>query len=225
MMHYSLLWVTDPWTTLTHNQDTTLRLAQEGHKLGITSYWTATDFMFDAPIDQLKVIPITTDFAATSVLIQASSFHQIHYRVDPPVDFNYISGIEKIIKHGADSSQILNPVELISKQSEKIPPKELTHLAPRMRVVKDEAQAHEAFVLFQNDARVVTKPLHLAQSIGVKQWTMPKTESEFLAIIRAETHESTEAILVEEFLSQIHLGEVRLWFAFGKFIAALKKYP
>jgi glutathione synthase len=228
-----MLWLTDPWNTLTHDQDTTLRLAVEAEKMGIQSYWSATDFIFDAPDTQLKVIPVTTDFITlshplhqkTATTLKASNFHQIHYRVDPPVDFNYISLIEKLLAKGAVKKNILNPVQLITEQSEKIPPADLAHLAPRLMIVRNKEEFQKAFETFRNDTSFVTKPLNLAQSIGVKQWTTPKKEVEFEAILRAETENETHAILIEEFLPEIAEGEVRMWFTFGKFIAALKKHP
>jgi glutathione synthase len=233
MPSISLLWVTDPWSTLTHSQDTTLRLAEEASALGVRTYWSGSDFIFDAPGTQLKVVPVTTHFTAISEdsamrsaeTIEASKFHQIHYRVDPPVDFNYISGIEKLLLKGVTKSQILNPADLITQQSEKIPPHDLSHLAPRLRVVHLEADAKLAFAEFKNDSKLVTKPMNLAQSIGVKQWQTPTSEAEFVSLLKSETSNWTIPILVEEFLPEIAKGEVRMWFAFGKFIAALKKHP
>ena len=233
----SILWITDPWSTLTHSQDTTLRLADEAQKLGVHTYWSGTDFIFggdtDQLSDQLKVIPVTTDFitlsesalAKSAVNFPSSKFHQIHYRVDPPVDFNYTSTIEKLIEKGVLETQILNPVALITKQSEKIPPNDLSHLAPKLSVIHDAAEARAAYAKFKNETKLVTKPLNLAQSIGVKQWDQPKSENDFIELLKAETAQWTTPILIEEFLPDIAKGEVRMWFAFGKFIAALKKFP
>src|SRR3954452_10960103 len=33
------LWITDPWDTLDHSKDTTIRLAQEALALGIENHW------------------------------------------------------------------------------------------------------------------------------------------------------------------------------------------
>jgi glutathione synthase len=67
--------------------------------------------------------------------------------------------------------------------------------------------------------------MNLAQSIGVKKWSVPKSAESFIEILKAETLNWTIPILVEEYLAEIANGEVRMWFAFGKFIAALKKHP
>jgi glutathione synthase len=228
-----MLWLTDPWNTLTHTQDTTLRLADEAQKLGIQTYWSATDLIFDSDPDLLKVVPVTTNFVTYSeadllrnlMSVPSSKFHQIHYRVDPPVDDNYTSFIEKLLAKGVNKEIILNPISIITQQSEKIPPPDLIHLAPKLQVVKTESEIGLAFQKFKDGEAFVTKPLNLAQSIGVKRWPLPKTEAEFFKILRDETEDGKTAILVEEFLPEISKGEVRMWFAFGKFIAALKKHP
>src|SRR4051812_28326143 len=36
---HGFLWITDPWDTLDHAKDTTLRLAQEALFLGLKSHW------------------------------------------------------------------------------------------------------------------------------------------------------------------------------------------
>ncbi len=230
---FSLLWVTDPWSTLAHSQDTTLRLIEESLNLGVQTYWSSSDFVANSASNRLQVILISDGFKRESAAqtlfksqeVDPSKFHQIHYRVDPPVDFNYISGIEKILQKGAAKNQILNPIDLIAKESEKIPPKALSHLAPKLQVIQDASQVSSAYEFLRLETEVVTKPLNLAQSIGVKKWSMPKTESEFEKLIKSETENFTHPIVVEEYLADIQNGEVRIWFCFGKIIAALKKHP
>ena len=192
-----------------------------------------TDFITNSASNHLQVVLLSDDFIRESnaeslfkmIEVDPSKFHQIHYRVDPPVDFKYISGIEKILLKGAIKSQIFNPVDLITKESEKVPPLALAHLAPRLLVVQNAAQAVLAFESFRNDSEIVTKPLNLAQSIGVKKWSMPKTETEFKKLIETETAGFAHPLVVEEYLADIQNGEVRIWFCFGKVIAALKKHP
>ena len=44
-------------------------------------------------------------------------------------------------------------------------------------------------------------------------------------LMKSETHDFKESILVEEYLPQIDDGEVRVWYCFGEVIASLKKHP
>lgn len=141
------------------------------------------------------------------------------------MDFNYISLVDALLSRGVSEQQILNPPALIKYQSEKVPPPALAAHSPLLKVVFSKQDALEAQKLFGQHPMIVTKPMNNAQSIGVKKWETPQTESAWLSLFDNETHGFTSPILVEEYLPMINEGEVRMWFAFGKFIAALKKYP
>ena len=229
----TILWVTDPWNTLEHAQDTTLRLAQEASNLGVASYWSGSDFILNANKDSFRVVPVGSDFIQNfnathtphSLEIIASSFHQIHFRVDPPVDAQYQALLSALSERTGDPSLILNPSLLITQQSEKLPPPDLLHLAPKHCTVTNPSRVSAAFKEFSEDDGFVTKPMNLAQSVGVKQWSRPQNEAEFSKILAGESEDFSRPILVEEFLPGIHAGEVRMWFAMGNFVAALKKYP
>ena len=228
-----MLWITDPWSTLDYFKDTTLRLMSEALQMGIPTYWSASDFILNSPLQRLCVVRVTTEFIKNTSMsskfsyeeIDPSKFHQIHYRVDPPVDQNYISLVENILAKGVKESRFFNPPQIITKTSEKIPPKNLKHLAPRFEVVSQFSDLTRAFTTFEKDVELVSKPLNLAQSIGVKKWQMPASLAEFEILVTKETQGFKEAILFEEYLSEISLGEVRIWYCFGTVVAALKKHP
>lgn len=217
-MSQILLWVTDPWNTLAHSQDTTLRLHQEAINLRIPSYWSASNFLLN-PLNtsrlngQLNPGPDSTNI----VEIEASKIRQLHYRVDPPVDQDYLALLEKIVRRIGSEKPILSPPAIIRSQSEKIPPTELAHLAPATVVVKDAISLQTALTRFQGADQVVTKPLNQAQSKGVKLWNLKKENLREL--------DYSSPIVVQEYLPDIHQGETRMWFAAGEYIAALKKHP
>ncbi|MBS1959990.1 MAG: hypothetical protein JST80_10990 [Bdellovibrionales bacterium] len=228
-MSQILLWVTDPWNTLAHSQDTTLRLSQEARNSGIQSYWSGSDVLLNllnpshfnaVPSDALER-PDSMKF----IELDPSKIHQIHYRVDPPVDFNYLSLLEKIVQHSGSEDRIFSPPSLIRVQSEKIAPAELALLAPTFAVVRDEASLREAFTRFKGHSTVVSKPLNEAQSKGVKKWPRPLSLDSWMKTFATETQNFSSPIVIQEYLSGIEQGEIRMWFAAGEFIAALKKYP
>lgn len=234
LMHSKkLLWVTDPWSTLDHSQDTTLRLAEEALNLGFECYWSGSDFVLSENSPHLSAIPLAPNFIKTldplaqnfRKILAPSDFHHLHYRVDPPVDFNYISLVEKFLEKRVKESQILNPPALITRQSEKVPPPELLHLAPLLRVIRSETDARTAFEIFKAHSVIVTKPMNLAQSRGVKKHSLTPSLREFVKILEIETQGFSESILVEEYLPDVMKGEVRMWFANGECVAALKKFP
>lgn len=229
---HKLLWITDPWSTLDQSKDTTLRLMLEAINMGIPTFWSATDHLFSTEIPdhivavELKKEMLPLELSAPQFTPFAlSSFQQIHYRVDPPVDENYCHFINQMLSNGASEKQILNPPQLIKNQSEKIPPADLIEYTPRMIVVQNETNITQIEKLFPHDTEIVSKPLHLAQSIGVKKHIKPKTTQEWKTLLSNLTENFTQEVLLEEYLPEINQGEVRMWFAGDQFIAALKKFP
>lgn len=227
----SFLWITDPWSTLDHSKDTTLRLMQEAIKMGIPTFWTASDILFSGEFPDMVM---TADFSNgipnsfESFRFQPTSlsrFQQIHDRIDPPVDDHYCAILDGLIQRGAREEQILNPPSMLKFQSEKIPPTELMHFAPKMTIVEKEADAFQAEILFKSDSEIVSKPLNLAQSVGVMKHPTPQSMEEWNQLCSTLTSGYSQKVLIEEYLPQIHDGETRLWFAGDHFIGALKKYP
>lgn len=227
-----ILWVTDPWLTLDYSKDTTLRLMLEAINMGIPTYWSASDQLLSTKTPgKILAVEITKDLKdfdfSTLILTQfsVSNFQQIHFRVDPPVDEQYCKLIDDLILAGAHASQILNPPLLIKNQSEKIPPTDLALYTPRLKTIKDQSEIQDLEKMFAHDQEIVSKPLHLAQSIGVKKHPTPKNRAEWQNLITELTLNYTQEILIEEYLPEINQGEVRMWFSGKKFIAALKKFP
>jgi glutathione synthase len=225
---HSLLWITDPWSTLAHDQDTTLRFLHEAVHMGLPTYWSASDFILQPLSPKMIQVVSAMDVVAGRptqfVELPASSFHQVHYRVDPPVDFNYLDLLEKLTTR-INPALIFSPPALLQNQSEKIPPKSLAAFTPRTAVIRTTQDIHAAWSLFHKDSRVVLKPLHQAQSKGVTLLTAPPTLPTWSDAIRRATNEFQNPMVIQEYLPGIDQGEVRMWFARGEFIAALKKYP
>ncbi len=220
-----ILWITDPWDTLSYNNDTTLRLMDEAHKMGIRTYWTSSDLILKTQSNTRLNVQMWPRTSTKSIEMEPSEFHHLHYRVDPPVDFNYISLIDQIIERGATPAQILNPPVLIKTQSEKVPPIELKAFAPLLHPALHREDVMITQTLFKDFDHIVTKPMNTAQSIGVKKWKTPSSDAAWIALLETETQGFTSPVVVEEYLPMIDQGETRIWFAYGEFIAALKKFP
>ncbi len=229
----NLLWVTDPWSTLSHQKDTTLRLMEEAVNLGIPTCWTSADLIFGDPsgswmassIDRTFTRTASSDPGSRMSRWEPSSFRQVHDRVDPPVDERY-KEIARRLHTGAVSGEgLLNPLAVITGQSEKLPLPKLRHLAPRHLVVKSVNDLPSALDFIRQHTPFVSKPMNLAQSIGVRQHSSPSTDEECLKLLAEITEHSSKPVLLQEFLPGIDRGEVRMWFAMGQFIGALKKFP
>ena len=228
-----MLWITDPWDTLTHDQDTTLRLIQEAIALGIPTFWSSSDLVLKtsskAPLNVFpRLAPLGSlnppAFSGGSVELEVGKFHLLHYRVDPPVDLNYISLVDAILERDP-KAKIMSPPDILKHQSEKLPPKALAQYTPRLNAVFRAEDVAPTYELFRNDSVMVTKPLNEAQSKGVKKSTVPASLAEFSEWVRIETADFKNPIVVQEYLPQVDDGEVRMWFSCGELVAALKKFP
>ncbi len=228
-----LLWVTDPWPTLSHPKDTTLRLMEEAVNLGIPTCWTSSDLVFADPSGSWKAALMdrtwmrSASFDPVSLMRfwEPSSFRQVHDRIDPPVNGHYIDLARRLDAGAISGEGLLNPIEVITGQTEKLPLPELGHLAPRHLVVKPEDDLTSALDFIRQHPAFVSKPMNLAQSIGVRRHNRPPSEEECLKLIAEITDHSQKPVFLQEYLPGISEGEVRMWFAMGRFIGALKKFP
>jgi glutathione synthase len=230
----SFLWVTDPWPVLYNSKDTTLRLMQEAFNMGIPTFWAASDFIFSSPNSgEIMAVELTrkTDCDDLSLLtprpIALSTFQQVHYRIDPPVNDEYRRILNRLITEGVKPTRILNPPDIIQFQTEKLPPPELLKYAPRHFLIqqKSDADPSRLMDLFKNDTEIVSKPMNLFQSMGVQKNPVPKSIGEWDTLLMQLTQNYTQPVLLEEYLPQIHSGETRLWFVGDHLIGAIKKFP
>ena len=224
-----LLWVTDPWDTLSVEQDTTIRLMQEAVMLGIPTYFSSSDQILSQP-DGLNVVLLPPSQQIKTPnnwqTIACDIPFQIHYRVDPPVDFNYRNLIEKLQQRGVSPTQIVNPPHILLNQSEKLPPPALHADCPLgivCRTRDDIAPVVQTVATFPNSFAVI-KPLNQAQSKGVVRVKQPSAQ-EWVHLLEQHTQNFSEPVLVQEYLPGIDQGEIRIWYSCGRILAALKKFP
>lgn len=228
----TLLWVTDPWPTLSHQKDTTLRLMEETVNLGIPSCWSSPDILFQGPEGTWKAASIDPSFARhdsadpghSMSLWEPSGFRQVHDRIDPPVNTHYVEVARRLHAGAVHGEGLLNPLDIITGQSEKLPLPELLHLAPRQMVV-NPGDSEQAIDFIRQHKEFVSKPMNLAQSIGVRRHSRPESAEETRILLESLTEHFSKPLLLQEYLPEIEKGEVRMWFAMGCFIGALKKFP
>lgn len=210
--------------------------------MGIPTYWSSPELLSQttsitavaAEAISWKLFSIPGSVLpppSPAVTLAENGIQQVHYRVDPPVDFNYLETLEKITQRMRSPRdprgdlRVFSPPQLLRNQSEKIVPAELQFFAPRSIVIDSEPRARDAHREVRRWGRMVTKPLNQAQSKGVKQHTTPLSQATWIQLCRSESQDFQTPFLAQEFLPQVHEGEVRMWFADGVFIAALKKFP
>ena len=225
------LWITDPWSTLDHKNDTTLRLAEESIREGHQSYWCDYKSIYlDSTGTHLSARPVMRGSKLGKLELYSPLFFDfIHYRVDPPVDLNYLSPL-KLLNLEIEKSnektktQVVNSATLLQNANEKLESQLIPDLAPRT-VVSSSLKVLEAFG--KSEKKVILKPLHDAQSRGIEllQWTSPSEIKRSKKLIHSATSNFKTPILLQEYLPGIKEGEVRLWFVDGELIGFVRKHP
>jgi glutathione synthase len=232
---FRFLFVTDPWPTLDHPKDTTLRLAEEAIAQGAEAHWCdARTIRWDQDcvlLDArqiLQVYPGRVDKAfklADAVPAPPADFDSIHYRTDPPVDLHYLHPLQ-LLAMGTEGSgvELVNPAEVLFLGNEKLEASALGDLMPPTLVASEWAKLH-AFGL--SEGRTVLKPLHQAQSKGIEllDWATEAGANRARAALKEATEDFARPVVLQRYLAGISQGEQRLWFVDGKLLASVRKLP
>ncbi len=220
----TFLWVTDPWETLDHPRDTTLRLAQAAAEMGHRSLWCSpSQWKIEAGKLSIFGAPITRFEPALkpSEPVKLAGFDQLHYRVDPPVDESYRAALEAIETLGDKKlkARVVNPLQALLTRSSKLEPLSLPGFKLPSLVSADRQE------LLQGLSRIkdaVVKPMNSAQSKGVYRiQDGPAAEGN----MREATQDFKAPVLMQPYLPEIERGEIRLWFIDGHCLGALRKFP
>lgn len=224
------LWVTDPWKTLDHPRDTTLRLIEAAAALGQRVFWASSRsirsengrILLEAA-EIRRDTPIRSEAASLprARTVSPAAFGQIHYRVDPPVDLAYLHPLQ-LLEQGAPG-RIVNPARSLVLLSEKTLAGSLKGLAPR-GLVSSEASRLLGFIA--REKTVVLKPLHTAQSKGVLKLSHDQAHEALVESLSSATGGFSRPVQLQQFLPGIlEQGELRLWFVDAKLLACARKLP
>jgi glutathione synthase len=233
---FHFLWITDPWDTLDHPKDTTLRLAEEALTLGAEVFWcdvkTIRSEKGHTWLDARQILQIYPGRAEKAfrlgepTAMRPVEFDSLHYRTDPPVDLAYLQPLQ-ILMMGlprGSRSELVNPGSVLFLGNEKL---EASALGPLMPPSIASAQLARLQAFGSEEGRTVLKPLHQAQSKGIEllDWrTEPSTAKAALSL-RAATEDFTRPVLLQRYLEGIAQGEQRLWYIDGKLLACVRKLP
>ncbi|MDR3607247.1 MAG: hypothetical protein P4M08_07700 [Oligoflexia bacterium] len=231
MKRTKFLWITDPWHTLDHEHDTTLRLAQEALAMGHESWWCDVKSIRlqsgRALLEASQILSIGNDRSASSISLgkprtcSPSRFHSLQYRVDPPVDLAYLQPLQILRVGGVDT---VNPMASLFLANEKLEGMLIPRRSPPSLVA---AQWEPLSQFGRREKKTVMKPLHLAQSRGIEllDWTSSRNIEKARKLITAATENFQRPVLLQRFLPAIAHGETRLWLLDGKLLATARKLP
>lgn len=232
-----LLWVADPWETLDHAKDTTLRLMQESLQFpGRVESWfcdVRSIRIQDGKVRLLaaRLIDVRPDrgpdaFHWTEArILEPRTFDSIIYRTDPPVDHAYIHPLQMLHLgiQGCDT-RIVNPAAALALGNEKFEATRLGRFAPASVISSDWEVLRE---FGRKEGATVLKPLHEAQSKGVEllHWKKTSEEQQSRATLAILTESFTRPVILQRYLKGIEKGESRLWFLDGELLAHVRKIP
>lgn len=227
------LWITDPWDSLDHERDSTLRLMQECALLGIPAYWSTPSLMRTEAVRQkLKTWFNTFEWNDPKTLVQKelSEFTHVFYRVDPPVDVKYLQPLILLQTCATKKTKLINPPQAIFSISEKLGPPELASLLPQTLVSSHWGTLHTfgSKLTHLQKMATIAKPLNQAQSKGVVklEWNNDLQIEHAHQTLSQLTQNFTQNVVLQEFLPAIEqVGETRLWFLNSRLIAQVQKLP
>lgn len=231
------LFITDPWSTLDHPRDTTLRLVAEAHLLGVTCAWADVRTVGwrhgAASIEAFAVRAVGPDRAVTSFELaplgprRPSDFDQVHYRTDPPVDLAYLQPLQLLdldLELAATSgrrSELVNPAAVLAARCEK-----LLACTPTLAPPTVAAGSWDVLAAFgAAEGKVVAKPLHQCQSrdVALLDFTSGAGHDRARAVLGRLTEGFTRPALLQRYLPGVLAGETRLWLADGRLIGCVRK--
>lgn len=236
-----ILWITDPWETLDHPRDTTLRLAEECLKLGLRPYWCDVRsirlYGRQPQLDAQEILAIAPERSRKSFQLgplkncSPTEFQSLHYRTDPPVNEAYLHPllILALALRAPKAPELVNPLSILLSSNEKMEGAALEQGSQSKMtppgLVSSQWEALEAFG--KSEGRTVLKPLHEAQSHGVEllDWRNTDAIQNSKSLLTRATQGFTLPVLLQKYLPGISEGETRLWFVDGKFLAAVQKFP
>jgi glutathione synthase len=230
-----VLWVTDPWETLDHRNDTTLRLVQESLILGHAAWWCdPAGIRFETGrvvVRCRRVRGTSPERVADGWSLDPAAdlgvelLDAVHYRVDPPVDRRYWEHLQLLaLVCGPAGPELVNPSDVITRFGDKLGPSSLLDALPAT-MVSSSWETLEAFGRAQG--RAVLKPLGDAQSRGVQllDWGSPEGAAKAHAVIEEMSDGFARPVLLQRFLPEVYQGEKRLWFVDGELLAYVQKQP
>lgn len=236
-----LLWITDPWSTLDHPNDTTLRLIEAALARGHECHWAdarALAFASDrrGPRPALRcrrVLGLDPGRTARGARLAPEGLHavtdfdRVLYRTDPPVDLGYLQPLQLLqaaLPARSRRPEFVAPLEVLLASNEKLEAAALPRLLPPT-IATANVDALEAWG--RTEGRAVLKPLHQAQSKGVEllAFGTPAERARARRTLRAATDGGRLPVLLQRYLPGIARGETRLWFVNGRLLACVRKLP
>jgi glutathione synthase len=232
----SILWVADPWESLDHPFDTTVRLLRESVARGNVNYWCDyRDISWDITNASLKGCRVLgSDYSrqsAESITFgpvehkKNLNFDCIMLRADPPVTASYSDAIQLLVasleRIGKSPELVLvNPPGVVLGHDGKLMALHSQDDAPRTIVSSSIRQLCD---FTDSEGIAVLKPLHRHGGRGVRLVRKELGRAKLVQLVNNMTSKESVCILAQQYLENHRQTEKRLWFVDGDVLGVCKK--
>lgn len=227
----------DPLEKLTVKKDSTIMLALALKEKGESVYILfEEDFYYQNKIEQkFSLYDFTGSFGPDEITIKdfeltKSSLHLFdsgdifHMRLDPPFDGRYLRYLWILKSFKARGLKVINDPEGIMLFNEK-----LYALEQEESVTSYIGSSIKAFENFiqelktNNVVDLIFKPLDLYQGIGVKKYSIEDVK--LTGIFEKTIEEYAGPVVVQPFIKEVEMGEVRSLYYDGVELGSILKVP
>ena len=229
-MKSDILFIGDPWDTLDHDRDSTLHLARTAREdFKIHSHWALPENVFM----QNGVLYVRTEGEVEDLALKPngdirefSTFHSVHWRVDPPVTLTTMRLWSLLASSGGEKGvPFINSPQALLSWNEKFAPLRFRDWAIP-GIASDAERAWKSYfdAAKAQGRQLVAKPSGDAASRGVQilpaNWD---AASRALNQLRAEFG---PWLLIQEFdQNLLTFGETRVFVLGGEICGAINKLP
>jgi glutathione synthase/RimK-type ligase-like ATP-grasp enzyme len=225
-----MLWITSSWNSLDHPKDTTLRLMQEGLRLGVGTAWAPSNsihiqngrtYVWSRRLLEVGERRREVDFRfdrPTRILVEA--FASVQMRVDPPIDTTYTNLLKMLASN--KGPEIVNPASILLESTSKLEVARLSDVAPKTLIASDWKSLLE-FGLSHH--KTIMKPVHKLNNIGVKllKWSNKSAVGRSKASISALSRGFRQPVVLQESVALPLDIELRWWYLDGKLLASVQR--
>ena len=152
----------------------------------------------------------------------------VFIRKDPPFNQEYLHATLLLDSAAGDCAvggrrpvRMVNPPHVLRSVNEKLYPLRFPSCAPKTCVTR-RVQALQEF-LVEVDGSMVVKPLDECSGRGVIR--LNRDETSLISSLRRVTDEEQTFVMAQEFLPDVHQGDVRVLMLDGEILGAMRRIP
>lgn len=221
--------IMDPIGTVDVDRDTSFALMLEAQTRGHEVVYVKPADLWAAGGSLCAVVRTVTlrrarppDHAALNEPREAdlAEFDAVLVRTDPPFDQAYLQ-VTQLLELVRGRTLLVNDPRGLRDANEKLYALHFADFMPRTIVTNDVARIRD-FVDAMG-GRCVIKPLNGAGGRGVM--LLDRSDLNFHALIEVSTHEGGCAVMVQEYVPQVRIGDKRILLLDGEALGAILRVP